>query len=149
MMLSGNNVKTLKVRNNKLIEHFAGSETAFQKISKPFTPDIIVYCKSNYIYTAAEGSTEEVLEDLQARIRSFEAAFGHEPKVLLVKGLGLIGVGDHAVGAGGLAQHRCGVDVALAAGELCGAILCAAARIPHGCPATMTASRPVAGKHTP
>ncbi len=99
MMLSGDANKTLRIRNNALVEHFTASAGSYQKISKPFTPDIIVYCKSNYIYSEAEGSAEEILQDLQARIKSFEAAFGYAPKVVLIKGLGLIGIGDNAAGA--------------------------------------------------
>jgi rhamnose utilization protein RhaD (predicted bifunctional aldolase and dehydrogenase) len=96
--LSEDEEKTLKVRNNKLVEYFTGSQAGFQKISKPFTPDIIVYCKSNYIYCEVEGTVEVILADLKSRIESFRKEFGHPPRVIMVKGLGLIGIGENAKG---------------------------------------------------
>jgi len=50
MILSAEGLKTLKVRKNALIKHFYDTEEAQVKIAKPFTPDAIVYCKSNYIF---------------------------------------------------------------------------------------------------
>jgi len=98
MMLSTGGDKTLRVRNNALIEHFTANAEAFQKISKPFTPDIIVYCKSNYIYSEGKGSPEEILEGLQSRIDAFKKEFEYAPKVILIKGLGMVAVGDNAGG---------------------------------------------------
>jgi NAD(P)-dependent dehydrogenase (short-subunit alcohol dehydrogenase family) len=99
MILSPGGSKTLRVRNNALVEHFTASATAYLKVSKPFTPDIIVYCKSNYIYSEATGSPEEILEDLKNRIITFKREFKYSPKVILIKGLGMVAVGDNAAGA--------------------------------------------------
>jgi len=99
MILSPGGDKTLRVRNNALVEHFTASASAYLKVSKPFTPDIIVYCKSNYIYSEAKGSPEEILEDLKTRINAFEKEFKYSPKVILIKGLGMVAVGDNAAGA--------------------------------------------------
>jgi len=98
MMLSMGGDKTLRVRNNALVEHFTANAEAFQKISKPFTPDIIVYCKSNYIFCEGKGSPEEILEGLQSRIDGFKKEFEYAPKVILIKGLGMVAVGDNAAG---------------------------------------------------
>ncbi len=99
MMLSKSGGKTLRIRNNALVEHFTRSASNYQKISKPFTPDIIVYCKSHYIYCEATDPPEEMLGDLQSHIAAFEKAFGFLPKVILIKGLGMVAVGDDASGA--------------------------------------------------
>jgi NAD(P)-dependent dehydrogenase (short-subunit alcohol dehydrogenase family) len=99
MMLSKSGGKTLRIRNNALVEHFTRSASSYQKISKPFSPDIIVYCKSHYIYCEVTDPPEEILEDLQTRIAAFEKEFGFLPKVILIKGLGMVGVGDNASGA--------------------------------------------------
>ena len=99
MMLSKEGNKTLRVRNNALVEHFTASAGNYQKINIPFSPDIIVYCKSNYLYSEAEGSPEEILEDLHTRIKAFEKKFGYAPKVILIKGLGMVAAGDNAAGA--------------------------------------------------
>lgn len=104
---SGRGFKTLKVTKNALVDFFidgcsvtsTGSVTdcpgksGFDKIAKPFTPDIIVYCKSSYIFIEAE-SDEEILKQAEEGIEAFVSGKGYTPKVLLIKGIGLIAVGD-------------------------------------------------------
>lgn len=104
---SGRGYKTLKVTKNALVDFFidgcsvtsTGSVTdcpgksGFDKIAKPFTPDIIVYCKSSYIFIEAE-SDEEILKQAEEEIEAFVSGKGYTPKVLLIKGIGLIAVGD-------------------------------------------------------
>ncbi|MDR1746512.1 MAG: SDR family NAD(P)-dependent oxidoreductase [Tannerella sp.] len=97
MMLSEKEPKTLKIRNNRRIESFAASGEAFSKISIPFSPDIIVYCKSKYIYLDYSDK-EELLTAAEKAIKSYVAQNGYTPKVLLIKGIGLIAAGDHAAG---------------------------------------------------
>ncbi len=92
---AGNNLKVLKVRKNSLVKSFYDSAEAFAKISRPFTPDAIVYCKSNYLYFDAD-EPEAVLDQAQEAIPAFVAKFGYLPKVLLIKGIGLVAVGDNA-----------------------------------------------------
>ncbi|MFT3752302.1 MAG: SDR family NAD(P)-dependent oxidoreductase [Paludibacter sp.] len=95
MMLSSEGLKTLKVRKNALIKHFYDTEEAQAKIAKPFTPDAIVYCKSNYIFLNDE-EPEAVLAEAAKQIPAFTAKFGYQPKVILIKGIGLVAVGDNA-----------------------------------------------------
>lgn len=95
MMLSADGLKTLKVRNNALVKHFYDTEEAQSKIAKPFTPDAIVYCKSNYIFLNGEES-EVVLAEAAKQIPAFTDKFGYQPKVILMKGIGLVAVGDNA-----------------------------------------------------
>lgn len=104
---SGRGFKTLKVTKNALVDFFidgcsvtsTGSATdcpgksGFDKIAKPFTPDIIVYCKNSYIFIKAE-SDEEILKQAEEEIEAFVSGKGYTPKVLLIKGIGLIAVGD-------------------------------------------------------
>lgn len=107
LLRSGRGFKTLKVTKNALVDFFidgcsvtsTGSVTdcpgksGFDKIAKPFTPDIIVYCKSSYIFIEAE-SDEEILKQAEEEIEAFVSGKGYTPKVLLIKGIGLIAVGD-------------------------------------------------------
>ena len=95
---SGRGIKTLKVTKNALVEYFIGASAGFDKIAKPFTPDIIVYCKSSYIFIDAE-SDEEILKQAESRIEAFTAEKGYTPKVLLIKGIGLIVGGDNSKNA--------------------------------------------------
>lgn len=95
MMLSCNGLKTLKIRNNELIKYFYGSAEEYKKISKPFSPDAIVYCKSNYIYIDKE-KPGEIIKAAKKKISDFKMKSGYLPKVILIKGIGLIAVGDNA-----------------------------------------------------
>ncbi len=97
MMLSKQGLKTLKVVNNELVNSFIESKEKFAKISRPFSPDIIVYCKSNYIYIAEENS-EAILATAEKEIEAYVKKYGYTPKVILIKNVGLVAVGDNAAG---------------------------------------------------
>ena len=96
MMLSGTGLKTAKVRNNALISYFSDSATTFNQIANPFTPDIIVYCKSNYLYLETSESADETLQKAQDNFIEYQSKFGYLPKVIVIKGIGLLAVGKHA-----------------------------------------------------
>ena len=87
----GRGLKTLKVTSNALTDW--ALENA-EKVKVPFTPDIIVYCKSEYPVLAAD------VKEAEEKIEDFIARRGYTPKVLLVKGIGLVAVGDNARNAG-------------------------------------------------
>lgn len=95
MMLSNQGLKTLKVRKNELIKYFYHNEENQAKIAKPFTPDAIVYCKSNYIFLNDE-EPEAVLAEAAKQITAFTDKFGYQPKIFLIKGIGLVAAGDNA-----------------------------------------------------
>ncbi|MDP4202335.1 MAG: SDR family NAD(P)-dependent oxidoreductase [Bacteroidota bacterium] len=95
MVLSKEGLKTLKVRKNELIKHFYDNTDNQTKIARPFTPDAIVYCKSNYIFINDE-EPEAILAEASKAISAFKERFGYLPKVLLIKGIGLVAVGDNA-----------------------------------------------------
>ncbi|MHB9056900.1 MAG: SDR family NAD(P)-dependent oxidoreductase [Paludibacteraceae bacterium] len=95
MMVSNENLKILKVRKNELIKYFYDNTENLENISRPFTPDAIVYCKSNYLFFNGETSGE-VITKAQKSIPEFVNKFGYLPKVLLIKGVGLVAVGDNA-----------------------------------------------------
>ncbi len=94
----GRGLKTLKVTKDALVDIFIENEEAFAAVSVPFTPDIIVYCKSEYIFIDA-ASDEEIVKEAEAKIEAFAAKRGFTPKVLLIKGIGLVAVGDHSKNA--------------------------------------------------
>lgn len=89
----GRGLKTVKVLRNALTEKYLSSAEAFSNVSVPFTPDMIVYCKSEYVYVDA-ASAEDVLRQAEEKIEAFAAKRGFTPKVVAVKGLGLLSVGD-------------------------------------------------------
>ena len=93
---SGRGLKTLKITKTALVDYFLDGSR--EKIAAPFTPDIIVYCKSAYIFIDAE-SDEEILKQAEEKIEAFAAEKGYTPKVLLIKGIGLVAVGDNSKNA--------------------------------------------------
>ncbi|MDR0796032.1 MAG: SDR family NAD(P)-dependent oxidoreductase, partial [Tannerella sp.] len=96
MMLSKQGgLKALKIRTNSRTLNFASSKTEFQKIAVPFTPDETVYCKSNYIYLSSENK-EDLLNQAQNKIRRFILIHGYTPKILVIKGVGIVAVGNSA-----------------------------------------------------
>ncbi|MFO7922883.1 MAG: SDR family NAD(P)-dependent oxidoreductase [Bacteroidales bacterium] len=95
MLLSEESLKTLRIRNSKLISHFTLNEEGFAKVSSPFTPDMIVYCKSNYLYIDETGSPERVIETFREKLQEFAEANGYSPRIVLIRGHGLMAVGDN------------------------------------------------------
>lgn len=95
MMLSRNGLKTLRVRNNALIHSYSEQTLQQKEIGRPFTPDAIVYCKSNYLFLNDE-TPDQLLREAEKAIPLFEQHHGYLPKVILIKGIGLVAAGDHA-----------------------------------------------------
>jgi rhamnose utilization protein RhaD (predicted bifunctional aldolase and dehydrogenase) len=80
--------RNLMVRSfrDPLIEHFASGKPRFNQISRPFSPDIIVYCKSNYLFLEQGAGEDRIRQQLNA----FEGRFGYLPKVMVEEKGGLI-----------------------------------------------------------
>ncbi|HQK36826.1 MAG TPA: class II aldolase/adducin family protein, partial [Bacteroidales bacterium] len=95
MALSEQGLKIASIRNNSLIEYFAENQLHFQKISLPFTPDQIVYCRAKYIYIQNARSAEEVVTLFRHQLERFRQEFGFDPKIILIKGMGLVAVDAH------------------------------------------------------
>ncbi len=79
---------SVQPRNNMLIQHFVQDSHSFKKVNRPFTPDNIVYCKSEYLFTGDK--PVEITEDIQ----SYSDKHSYLPKIIGLKGIGLISVGE-------------------------------------------------------
>ena len=89
----GRGLKTLQVTRNALVDRYLENPEA---VLLPFTPDIIVYCKSEYVVL----DSDDLVQEAEEKIEAYIARRGHTPKVLLIKGIGLVAVGDSAKNAG-------------------------------------------------
>jgi rhamnose utilization protein RhaD (predicted bifunctional aldolase and dehydrogenase) len=98
-MVSSEKLKVLKVKDGGLISHFISDTTIFAKINKPFIPDIVVYCTSDYIYLDRVDKPAATVEQFREKYTSYLDENGHQPKVVLIKGLGMIAIGDNAAQA--------------------------------------------------
>lgn len=98
-IVSGDGLKILKVKNNALTDHFSSNATNFRKISRPFTPDIIVYCKSKYIYLDKTASPGEAIRQFRIEYKKYLVANGFQPRIVVIKGLGVVAIGDTAAQA--------------------------------------------------
>jgi rhamnose utilization protein RhaD (predicted bifunctional aldolase and dehydrogenase) len=70
----------------ELIDHFVESRKKYQKIARPFSPDIIVYCKSNYLFMEADWDADQ----LRIACEQFEEAHGYVPRLIIEERGGLI-----------------------------------------------------------
>jgi len=98
MMLSANDLKTLKVVNNSYYERFFSSETEYQKIALPFIPDGIVYCNSSFISAEFSGDVDSLLNELSWKIKKYTETQPKTPKIICIKGIGCILASDNAQG---------------------------------------------------
>lgn len=71
------------VDSSDLTSFFIKDKVSFSKVSIPFTPDNIVYCKSKYIYSQTK-------DDINEQIESFKKDNGYSPKVIAFEGKGLV-----------------------------------------------------------
>jgi len=94
MILSGNNPKIIRYRNNTLIARYYKSQQDFHRISIPLTPDIIVYCKARYIYIDNPSTPARIIESLKGQLLKFEKEYGYKPKVVVIKDMGVFALDD-------------------------------------------------------
>ena len=85
---AGRGFKTIQVSSNALVQWAIES---WEAVKSPFTPDGIVYCKSEYL--RLDGPDADAAEKA---IERYIARRGHTPKVILIPGIGLLSAGDNA-----------------------------------------------------
>jgi rhamnose utilization protein RhaD (predicted bifunctional aldolase and dehydrogenase)/NAD(P)-dependent dehydrogenase (short-subunit alcohol dehydrogenase family) len=93
MLFSRESTKVARIRNNSLIQHFIADKKNFEAVALPFTPDQIVYCKARAVYLE-QTSTETMIRECERKIESYMTKFGYMPKMLGVKGYGIIAIED-------------------------------------------------------
>lgn len=99
MMLSEGIPGIVRYRHNTLIARYYQNQQEFNKISLPLTPDIIVYCKSRYLYIEQSATAERIIESLRQQIPRFLSEYGYLPKIILIKNMGLFASGDSVAAA--------------------------------------------------
>ncbi len=94
LMLASEKPGIIRFRNNTLIAKFYKSQQDFHKISLPLTPDIIVYCKTRYLFIDHTSSPEKILDSVRYQLPRFEDEYGYRPKVLVIKDIGVLAIAE-------------------------------------------------------
>jgi len=99
ILLSGDQPGVIRYRNNSIIARFYQSQQEFHKISLPLTPDIIVYCKTRYLYIEHSATAEKILDSFRYQLPHFLSEYGYLPKVIVIKDMGIFAVADNYANA--------------------------------------------------
>ncbi len=93
--LSVNKLKVGKLRNNTLIETFISSDEKIGHLANPFTPDGIVFCGPRPLIVESRNNSKELLEDFRIKLAEFRTRSGYDPKIVVIRGLGIFAPGDN------------------------------------------------------
>src|ERR1035437_853081 len=94
ILLSGKQPGVIRFRNNSLIARFYQNQQEFHNISLPLTPDIIVYCKTRYLYIEQSSTAEKILDSFRYQLPHFISEYGYLPKVFIFKDMGVFAIGE-------------------------------------------------------
>jgi rhamnose utilization protein RhaD (predicted bifunctional aldolase and dehydrogenase)/NAD(P)-dependent dehydrogenase (short-subunit alcohol dehydrogenase family) len=94
MLFSEEKPKVVRYRHNTLISKYYSSQQEYHKISLPLTPDLIVYCKTRYLYIEQSSTAERILDSLKTQLPRFRSEFGYTPKVIVIKDMGLFAIDE-------------------------------------------------------
>ncbi len=94
IMLGGDKPGVIRFRHNSLIARFYQNQNEFHKISLPLTPDIIVYCKTRYMYIEHASTAEKIIDSFRYQLPHFISEYGYPPKILVIKEMGIFAVAD-------------------------------------------------------
>jgi len=94
ILLSGEQPGVIRYRNNSLIAKFYQNQQEFHKISLPLTPDIIVYCKTRYLYIEQSSTAEKILDSFRYQLPHFLSEYGYSPKVVVIKDMGIFAIAE-------------------------------------------------------
>ena len=93
--LSANKLKVGKIRNSSLINEFLKSDEKLEHLANPFTPDGIVFCGPRPLIVEEGANPSETLGDFKIKLAEFRAASGYDPKIIMIRGLGVFALGDN------------------------------------------------------
>ncbi len=93
--LSVKKLKLAKIRNNTLIDAFLKSDEKMGHLINPFTPDGIVFCGPRPLVVEGGNNPANVLKDFTHKLEAFRKNSGYDPKIIVVRGLGVIAPADN------------------------------------------------------
>ena len=99
MLLSVERPKVIRWRHNTLIAKYYQNQQEFHKISLPLIPDIIVYCKTRYLFIEQYASAEKILDSIKMQLPRFQNEYGYLPAVIIIKNAGIIALENSVASA--------------------------------------------------
>ncbi len=102
MILSADKNKVIRYRHNTLIAQYYQNQQEFHKISLPLTPDIIVYCKTRYLFIEQCTTADKILDSIKQQLPRFQNEYGFQPIVIIIKNAGILAIGDSPSSAGNI-----------------------------------------------
>lgn len=91
MLLSDEKLKVATAFNSSWVNGFISNKAAFENvIARPFNPDQMVYCMSEYLFIENSSSPETIIEESKQKIAEFKSRKGAVPKVIFIQNEGVI-----------------------------------------------------------
>jgi len=97
MLLSDEKIRVARAFNSWSVVPFIEEKDSFSAISRPFTPDQMVYCLSEYLFIENTASADTIIAEIRESGSGFKTRKGVLPKVLFIKDEGVIVVEDSPV----------------------------------------------------
>lgn len=92
-------LKTARTFLNSSIKPFISDAESFGRISRPFTPDQMVYCLSEYLFIEDTSTPDAVVKEAKRKAEEFRKRKGVDPKVFFIRDEGVIAIEDSPVSA--------------------------------------------------
>ena len=91
MLLSDEKLKVATAFNSSWVNGFISTKAAFENgIARPFNPDQMVYCMSEYLFIENSSSPETIIKEAKQKIAEFKSRKGAVPKVIFIQNEGVI-----------------------------------------------------------
>ena len=98
MLLSEEKLKVANAFNSSWVTSFIVNKAKFEKgIARPFNPDQMVYCMSEYLFIENNSSPETIIKEVKSKITDFRNRKGAVPKVIFIQNEGVIVAEDSPV----------------------------------------------------
>jgi rhamnose utilization protein RhaD (predicted bifunctional aldolase and dehydrogenase)/NAD(P)-dependent dehydrogenase (short-subunit alcohol dehydrogenase family) len=94
MLVSEEKPKVIRFRHNTLISKYYSGQKEFFKISLPLTPDIIVYCKTRFLFIEQSSTADKILDSFRNQLPHFKDEYGYLPKVVVIRDMGVFVIDD-------------------------------------------------------
>ncbi len=94
MILSRESIRVGRMASSALIQHFVSDVATFRDVSRPFTPDQIVYCKAHPLFIENE-KPEDAIREFADKLDAYVHQHGCPPKVVALKKRGVVAFDDN------------------------------------------------------